>query len=107
VILPHDCAVPGCGENGVCDACRDRMIRAQDQHVATSFGESLKMPKYAKDDIEQVKCRRCGAEKASCFAPHHGAVIASVAFDGQDHRTDFCYERVHDYFESMRGGRGR
>jgi len=68
---------------------------------------TVRLPSHAKDDIERVRCRRCGAEKASCFNPYLGAAIGSVAFDGQDYRTDFCYERVHDYFEKQREGMGR
>jgi hypothetical protein len=90
---------------GILKEARDREKAVADHALSV---DTLRMPKYAKDDIERVTCRRCGASKAAaCFGPQHAAVVAAVAFEGQDHRTEFCYERVHDYFESMRGGRGR
>lgn len=59
-------------------------------------------PIYMKDAIEAIRCRTCGAEGGSCFGPQREALIASVAFQGQEARTEFCYARVHDYFETLR-----
>lgn len=89
----------------VLEEARAHEKAAADHALST---DTLRMPKYVKDDIERVKCRHCGASMAAaCFGPQRGSTIAAVAFEGEDHRTEFCYERVHDYFEGMRGGRGR
>ena len=62
----------------------------------------LRFPSYVKLEIEKIACRRCGAQRAACINPQEHEVFASVAFHDQDHRSEFCYERMFDYFESFR-----
>jgi len=62
----------------------------------------MKLPSSVKQTIEKIACRRCGAKYAACISPQEHEVFASVAFHDQDHRSEFCYERVFDYFESFR-----
>lgn len=54
-------------------------------------------PLSVRDEIERIRCRRCGAEVGACFKPQDAAVIVAVQFDGLGACTEFHFERVFDY----------
>lgn len=58
-------------------------------------------PLRMRDEIERIKCRRCGAEVGACFKPQDAAAIAAIQFDGdrEGARTEFHFERVLDYVQ--------